>query len=53
MTKEQIEYATKRIIELVDLKKINGFYQTFWGIKTDEGLKASIFNIIADADKKD
>ena len=44
-----MERAAKRIVEMLGLKKVKGFYLTTWGKKTEKGLEASIFNLIADA----
>jgi hypothetical protein len=51
---KKVEEQTMQIVELLApaLEKRRGRYKTAWGIKTNKGLKASIFNILVDKDLK-
>ena len=51
---KKVERQTEKLIELLmpTLTRKAGRYQTAWGNKTMEGVRAAIFNILVDLDRK-
>ena len=54
VNKQKVEKQSIKIIELLKpaLRQKAGKYQTSWGNKTEQGLKASIISLIADVEGK-
>ena len=44
--KEKLQTKIEKLIEVLQLNTVNGFYQTEWGKKTKAGLIATIMVIL-------
>lgn len=52
MDNKEMKLKARKIFEMLGLKKVKGYYITNWGKKTEEGIIASIFNILAETIKE-